>query len=74
MKQGYMTQLLRNNILGNKKNDSIIKNVDELKDTSLKDVISDRLEKYIGRTTVDLKKEFKIKYKGNSLNNILTSI
>ena len=71
LKQGYMTQLLRNNILGNKKNDSIIKNVDELKDTSLKDVISDRLEKYIGRTTVDLKKEFKIKYKGNSLNNIL---
>lgn len=70
-KQGYMTQMLRNYILGNQKTDSIIKDINDLKGKSLKDLISERLDKYNGRTTSELIKEFDISYNGKAINNIL---
>jgi len=71
LKQGYMTQILRNNVLGDEKVESIIKNVEDLKDSSLKEIISKKFDKFIGKSVSSLKTLFDINSNSKSINNII---
>jgi len=71
LKQGYMTQMLRNNVLGDEKIESIIKDVNDLDDASLKDIISTRFNKFIGKSVSSLKTFFDINSNSKNINNIV---
>ncbi|WP_125565320.1 Sau3AI family type II restriction endonuclease [Companilactobacillus insicii] len=71
LKNGYMTQILRKYILGDEKNDSIIKNHVELNNKSLREIIEDRFKQYVGKTESELRSMFSIDSKSKSVNNLL---
>ena len=70
LKSGYMTQLLRRYVKGNEENDAIIKDPIEIKDSSLLDVIQNRLNKYIGMTIKELGQKLSVELKLNEQGNI----
>ncbi|GAA6237266.1 Sau3AI family type II restriction endonuclease [Apilactobacillus micheneri] len=71
LKSSFMTNILRNYIIGNKNNDSIIKNPIELENNSIEDIISKRFEPYIGKSQKYLMEHFNVKSNAKSKNNIL---
>ena len=71
LKQGYMTRILRHNVLGNEHNDSIIKSSGSLDNKSLSEIIIDKLNSFIGKSTEELMLEFNFKSKSKNLNNQL---
>jgi DNA mismatch repair protein MutH len=71
LKQGYMTRILRHNVLGHEHNDSIIKSSGNLKNKSVSKIIIDKLNKFIGKSTEELMVEFNFKSKSKNLNNQL---
>lgn len=71
LKNGYMTQMLQNYILGNKQSDSLITSKDDLQENSLQQIITKRLNKYVGWTKEDLKSEFNISTNAYHLNELL---
>lgn len=54
LKTSYMTQLLREYILGDKKSDFILKNSREAADKSLADVLIEKLSPYFGQNSIDI--------------------
>ncbi len=75
-KTGYMTQILRKNILGDEDNDAIIKNPIEIKNKSLRELIIERFEPYIGKDVISIANELGIQLKtgekfSKNLNNMV---
>lgn len=71
LKRGYMTQILRHNVLGNEHNDSIVKNSDDLENKSLREIIIDKLNRFIGKSKEELMMKFGLKSKSYNLNSRL---
>ncbi|WP_054759436.1 hypothetical protein [Secundilactobacillus collinoides] len=61
LKTSYMTQLLREYILGDKKSDFILKNSREAADKSLADVLIEKLSPYFGQNSIDICTELGVK-------------
>ncbi|MDT0693476.1 Sau3AI family type II restriction endonuclease [Staphylococcus chromogenes] len=72
-KSGFMTALLRDYVLGEKKCDSIIKDKYELKDKNIEEIIFEKFKPYIGKTVIELCEYFSINSKSKSLNQLLAS-
>lgn len=73
LKSSYMTSILRRYVLGDEKNDSIIKDRFELKDKTIEDVVIERLNQYKNQTVSSLMKKFNIEITAKNRNKILTS-
>lgn len=70
LKQKYMTTLLEDYVYGNKTNERIITNVNDLEGRTLKDYIVDKFNNYVGRSQkelIDLLKVPKSKQINNSI-------
>lgn len=72
-KSGFMTALLRDFVLGEKKCDSIIKDKYELKNKNIEEIIFEKFKPYIGKTVKELCEYFDVNSKSKSLNQLLTS-
>lgn len=73
LKQSYMTSLLRNYVLGDKTNERIIKDVNQLKSMSFEDIIIGKLKDYFGKTQEELLKLFNMSTTAKNINEILLS-
>lgn len=72
LKSSYMTELLRNYIIGNEYNEAIISDVSELQTASLYNIIESRFSPYVGKTTSQISAELNLKsIKSKHLNNLL---
>ncbi|PNZ02573.1 Sau3AI family type II restriction endonuclease, partial [Staphylococcus muscae] len=67
-KTGYMSSLLKDYVLGDKKVESIIKDKFELQDNSLEKTIENAFKPFIGWTIDELSEHFGIEKKDKSLN------
>ncbi|MBF7030180.1 Sau3AI family type II restriction endonuclease [Staphylococcus kloosii] len=73
LKSGYMTALLRNFVLGNKKNNSIIKDRIEVKEKSIEEIVLEKINQYIGWTVEELKNKFNIQAQPKNINKLIIS-
>ena len=73
LKQSYMTSILRNYVLGDKKNEKIIKDISEIKETNFSDYVVKQISKHYGKTQNQLKSEFGIIGNPKSLNSMIIS-
>ena len=65
LKNSYMTYVLNHYIAGKDTNDSIVKNVEELKKKSFSDILKEIVNKYIGMSDKELCKIFHREYNDN---------
>ncbi|MCL0319306.1 Sau3AI family type II restriction endonuclease [Apilactobacillus xinyiensis] len=70
-KASFMTRLLRDYVIGNKKNQAIIKSSSDIQGKTLDQLIYDRLDPFIGKSTNQLKDHFGITNKAKNINNVL---
>ncbi|MTI46680.1 MAG: restriction endonuclease [Firmicutes bacterium] len=63
LKSSYLTHVLNEYIIKGKTtyNDSIIKNIDELRDTTFEDYVLDKINKHRGKKIIDLANELDVK-------------
>jgi DNA mismatch repair protein MutH len=73
LKQGYMTQVLREYILKETTNERIIKNVKDIEHASFEDYLEKRLEPYFGKSQEALMKELKIGKVSKGVNEMIIS-
>ncbi|MGX4763994.1 Sau3AI family type II restriction endonuclease [Holzapfeliella sp. JNUCC72] len=70
-KSSFMTNLLRQYVFNENKNESIIKNAEEVKDKSLEQLIKEKFEPYIGKTQDELQKLFQIDSSSKNTRNMI---
>lgn len=71
LKQSYMTYLLNTYIYGQKTDEHIIKDSDELISIGFEDYIIKKIKPYLGRTQQSLKAEFNIDSTAKNLNELI---
>lgn len=60
LKSGYMTSIIRNYVLGDKKIDSILKDPFQLKNNDLEELVLEHFKPYVGQTIDSLSEKFDI--------------
>ncbi len=73
LKQSYMTELVRNYVIGKQKHPKIIKDVSQLKEKPLETIIYDKLSPFFGHTQRDLCDMYQVKTKAKHKNEILVA-
>ena len=71
LKQSYMTYILNTYIYGTKRDENIIKDASELRQTSFEQTLIDRAEPYIGKTQKELLQIFSIESKAKNVNELI---
>lgn len=64
-KNSYMTYVLNHYIVGKTSDNSILKNVETLKEKSFEEILNDIVEKYVGKSDKELCKKFGREYNNN---------
>lgn len=73
LKQSYMTYILNTYIFGARKNENIVKDLEELESTNFEVYLINKINPYLGRTQESLKEEFGIPGYPKNINEIIIS-
>lgn len=71
LKTTYMTRLLRKYVFGEEENEHIIKNISELENRTLEEILEDTIRPYYGKTQRELKELFGIEADSKQLNAVV---
>lgn len=71
LKNKYMTYVIRTFIFGRRRDESIIRDIQALKDKSFEKYVTDKLDEYRGKSVEELKEIFGVESKAKNLESML---